>query len=536
MLKQYWPSILAPVLLIYFVLVSLSGLLYTYSQTFDEGSHFEYGMNILAGNSTRFDDSKMPVSALNAVPKTAASLLPAGALADMLGRFAIARLVTVAVSVGVAVLVFCWSRSLYGLDAGLASLFLYVFDPNIVAHSQLVTTDLYAAGTIALAFYCLWRFARTRTVRSGLTCAVALGISQLAKYTAVVLFPLFALTMILADLPAWRLAYRADGASGIAKYLRRASGWAAVALATSLAIVNVGFLFNRSFTPFGNYRFRSTLFQDLQQRHPAMSAVPVPAPYPYLEGLDWVIQRERTGAGYGRIYLLGRLQEGRGFNGYYLVASVLKVPIGTQLLVMAACLVYFSDRHRRARFLTDEVFLAVPVVFFVVYFNFFYNAQIGIRHYLVVTPLLYVFTGQLFANVRSFMTWQKATVGLLCAYTAISVWSYHPDYLAYFNEIVWDRSKAYRFLADSNLDWGQSAKPLAAYLTDHPDAIFEPSRPVAGHLVVAVNDLVGIEAEPAKFAWLRNNFEPVGTVAHSFLIYRISTEQISRVCGEKAGC
>ena len=32
----------------------------------DEAKHYKYGMNILNGDSDRFDDSKMPVSALNA--------------------------------------------------------------------------------------------------------------------------------------------------------------------------------------------------------------------------------------------------------------------------------------------------------------------------------------------------------------------------------------------------------------------------------------------------------------------------------------
>ncbi len=36
--------------------------------TYDEGNHYRYGQNILNLDSTRFDDSKMPFSALNALP------------------------------------------------------------------------------------------------------------------------------------------------------------------------------------------------------------------------------------------------------------------------------------------------------------------------------------------------------------------------------------------------------------------------------------------------------------------------------------
>ena len=38
------------------------------------------------------------------------------------------------------------------------------------------------------------------------------------------------------------------------------------------------------------------------QRHVAwVGRIPLPLPYPYVEGLDWVVQRERTGEGYGNI-------------------------------------------------------------------------------------------------------------------------------------------------------------------------------------------------------------------------------------------
>ena len=39
------------------------------SLTYDEPKHYRYGENILNLNSNRFDDSKMPVSAFNALPK-----------------------------------------------------------------------------------------------------------------------------------------------------------------------------------------------------------------------------------------------------------------------------------------------------------------------------------------------------------------------------------------------------------------------------------------------------------------------------------
>ena len=46
------------------------------SLTYDEPNHHRYGLQILNLNSDRFDDSKMPVSALNALPYWIGQKLP----------------------------------------------------------------------------------------------------------------------------------------------------------------------------------------------------------------------------------------------------------------------------------------------------------------------------------------------------------------------------------------------------------------------------------------------------------------------------
>jgi len=186
--------------------------------TYDEGKHIRYGRNLLEGSTDRFDDSKMPVSAFNALPSKLAGFLPENFLKRALNAFFAARMVTLLFSMLVAWLVFFWSRSLYGVIPGIASLFLYVFDPNIIAHSQLVTTDLYAWGTIALGFFCLWRFAHQRTVSNGLLCAFSLGLSLIAKYTSVVLLPLFLITLFSYDFVEFSIAWQANKWQSLKKF------------------------------------------------------------------------------------------------------------------------------------------------------------------------------------------------------------------------------------------------------------------------------------------------------------------------------
>jgi hypothetical protein len=158
------------------------------------------------------------------------------------------------------------------------------------------------------------------------------------------------------------------------------------------------------------------------------------------------------------------------------------------------------------------------------------------RYYLVFFPLLYVFTGSLFCRWSVFSARGRAASVALFAFLAGSVLSYFPYFTPYFNELVWDKTQSYRFLADSNLEWGQSQDDLRQYLVEHPDAIPNPLGAQAGHIVVGGSDLVGILEDPDRYAWLRENFEPVDTVAYSYFVYRVSTEELAEMCLRTGAC
>ncbi|MCL4531105.1 MAG: glycosyltransferase family 39 protein [Chloroflexi bacterium] len=501
------------------------------SVTADEALHYRYGMQILNLNSKRFDDSKMPVTALNALPKKIASYLPGGPLNNFLSDFFTARLMTILFSALVAYVVFHWARELYGFYAGLAALVLYIFDPNIIANSQLVTTDIYVTGTILFATYGVWKFANTRRVRDGVLSAFTLGLSEIAKYTSIVLLPLFALALVLHDLPAQISAFKENGLKAIGKYLGQLVLYTAAGCLSIFVIVNAAFLFNRTFVPLNQYVFQSHFFRRLQNV-PVVQNLRVPFPYPYLQGLDRTINNEQTGKSFGNIYLLGQIRSGHGFAGYYFVASALKVPIATLLVILIAFIVYAVSKKRRQTFLQDEVFLFVPFLFYTIYFNFFYDAQIGFRYYMVVFPLLYVFAGSLFSNWPEFSRKQKTAVFALAVYLIGSVLSYYPFYLSYFNEIVWDRRYAYKYLADSNLDWGQGQVYLSDYLAAHPNAIYTPGGVTSGEIIVGASDLVGVTTwgNPDKYKWLRDNFQPTKTIAYEYLVFDITPQQLHQLC------
>jgi len=521
-------NVWAILLILLFVIHNIFALQHL-SITDDEDKHLLYGVQILDGNSDRFSDSKMPVSVWNAIPQKIATYLPDGNVKDVLNELDSARAMTVLFSGGVAYVVFLFSRQMFGVVPAFFSLILYLIDPNLMAHSELVTTDAYALGMILISVYCLWRFANKRTWKNGLFCAMILGISQIVKYTSVVLFPIFLMILVIFDLPLILDLFHKKQLKKVLGWLFRYAVYIGVAGIITLLIINIGFLFNQ-YSRFGNYQFRSQMFLSLQEKFPSLNRVPVPIAHPYLEGLDWITENDRTGTGYGNLYLLGTTQKGERFPGYFLIASIFKVPLGIQALLVLAFLSYLKNKKKRKNFIANEMFLLIPVLFFVIYLNFFFNTQIGIRYYLVIFPLLYVFAGNLFTTWQDLSTGRKLSVLALFIYISISVFSYYPYYLSYFNELVWDRRTTYVYLADSNLDWSHEDIALNQYLSLHPDAIFNPKEIKPGLIIVSANRLVGVKGSSQDFAWLRENFKPVDMIAYGYFVYQISESEFDAFC------
>jgi 4-amino-4-deoxy-L-arabinose transferase-like glycosyltransferase len=521
----------AAVLLGVFVLLEV-GSLRRMTLTTDEHSHYAYGWRIVNFNSERFEESKMPFSALNALPRRLAAWLDPGWLRRRLETIEFGRYATVVCAVLLGWLVFRWARELYGPAAGLLALTLFVFDPNILTASGLVTTDLYAAWMVTLTVWAFWRFLNhegSGVWRAATLSAVIFGVAQLAKYTSAYLAPILILIALGHTAPdLWGLV-RAGAWRALAGRFVAFGKYVALYAGAFLVIVNAGYWGQATFRPLAGLEFRSRQFRSVQAALQPVPGLRVPVPWAYVQGLDWVLAKERSDR--NNVYLLGQVGKdgvpGRRFPEYYAVAWLYKEPIATQLLLLAAIVAY-AARFRRFDFRRNEWPLACTVLFFAWYLTFVFKTQKGFRFALVVLPLLFVFTGSLLRDAAAMGRRSRLLVGGLVLYLVVSVLSYYPHFLPYFNELVWDRTKAYRILADSNLGWGQNKWYLRRYQRRHPEAVLGPERPQTGTIVLSVNEYVGLWFSE-RYRWVRENFEPVGHIAHGHLIFHVTPEALRRV-------
>lgn len=531
--------IIIPVMLGLWIFISNSLSLQKLSSAYDENVHWLYGIMIGKGDSDRLyypqyvDDSKMPITSLNAIP-----CLITGCYEKHFSNFKFipedmtpARMITVFFSIFLAFLIFFWAKRMYGYAGGCLSMFLYAFCPNLQAFSQLISTDVYAAGFAALAIYLFYDYQHNPDIKRLILSALGLGLAQLAKYGLLFLYPSFLIIVLLKyfrGLAITKTPYR------INKIFFDFWHFLIVSMCyvlISILVINAGFLCNKTFSKVRDFKFYSKPFLHLQNQLYAQN-LSVPLPYPYIQGLDRSIFNVDTGSSIGNTYLLGELREARTeqyqcFNGYYFIVSLFKVPIATQIIILLS--IWFYIKKRRDSFWDQEIYLIVPVILVAFYLNYFYKMQIGIRYLLMIFPLIYIFCGNLMAlqPVRISFGFYKILGGLIL-YLMISVCFFYPFWISYTNEFIPDKKQAYKIMADSNLDFAIYRKYLKEFLKTHPEIHYQPSHPDTGIIVVGVNELTGV-FEKDKFLWLRKNFEPVGTFAYSYLIYNITPEDLAGI-------
>ena len=353
------------------------------SVTADEGSHLAFGIKMLKGDPARTnpekDNSKMPVSVLNAIPRGVEQLFSKGlvkndnGISDTIkGRYA-----TLFFSVLIILLVFNWSRKLYGINAGLFSAFLFVCCPNNIANAVLVTTDTYSVFFLLATMYFLWRYCNSKSNKHFIWFALMLALSQLVKqslFHLYVLAPLCLLTYTIAtkEKIKWPSLFK--------KIL--------IVITISWVIINAGFIFWHMNMKLGDYHFMSSLFQKVQQLLPGW--LPVPLSESFVTGLDQAKYYDQLGGGFANssfanVTILGYSSTGGSFWYYYFVSIFFKTPVPYLILFgWAKYILYVKLRFKN--FMRNEFFLLAPIVYFLLLMSFLYKTQCGIRHIIFIYP------------------------------------------------------------------------------------------------------------------------------------------------------
>ena len=414
-----------------------------------------------------------------------------------------------------------WVKSRWGPGGALLALAVFVFDPNFLGHGHLINTDVPLAAMMLTTIWFADRYFRQPNRGRLITLGLVTGVLLVTKFSAIIIVPLllvFGLIKIWRDRPVYNW--------------RKFGQLVAAVAGLSLIVIWVSYGFQVAPLDIG-HRFNLP---------PAIINLRVPAAS-YWQGLRDVVVHNETGHGN---YFNGQNSD-TGSIEYFPEAFILKTPILTValLLIWIVTGLITMIKQRVWRNWREVPFAAwlfglPPLIYFA--FAMYSNLNIGLRHIFPVYPFLFLAVGSL-----STLAWPKrveirqtliASLTIIPIVVAIRAW---PNTIGYYNALAGGTRGGYRYLLDSNLDWGQDYWRLRNFLdqkkfpliqvalfgsTPIPAIFPEATRPVlnddlakgikpSGVLVVSANVLY---ENNSKLSWLLSR-QPAWRIGSSILIY-----------------
>jgi len=323
--------------------------------------------------------------------------------------------------------VYVWGKRYFGAATAVAALFLFSFLPPVLAHAGLATTDMALTAFLCAALLAGLMWAEEPGARRAVWFGAATGLAVLSKFSTLVFLP----AATVAALAAYAIVER-PRAGNVWQAIQRRLPTFGLAVLTGAVVIWAGYRF--SFGPVAWLHMR------------------LPAPELF-QGIQDVMRHNREGH---PSYLLGAVSID-GFWDFYFVVLAVKTPLAfLALLGVGTALALRRSSGNRA-------WMPLACAAGVLCAALFSHINIGVRHilpvYVMFSLVAAVGAMQLLDRAEG-RTWAGAALGALVLLLGVSSLLAHPDYIPYFNEIAGSHPE--NILVDSDLDWGQDLKRLAA--------------------------------------------------------------------------
>lgn len=392
--------------------------------------------------------------------------------------------------------IFRWTKEIAGAMAGIFALILYAFDPNIIGHSHYVTTDIGIAAFIFISFYYFIKFIKKPSLKNTVLAGIFLGLVQLAKFSAVLLFPLFGLITVVYALAKKKPDFdeRTNLKFKWEKFWEYVGKYA-LAVIICFAAIWVLYFYNTFNMPAGKIQdIANLVFGNEGIGKIAklvviqMSNIPILKPLSeYFLGVFMVFARVAGGNTY---YFFGKVAN-QATPLYFPVVFLLKETIPFLILILFTSIYTVCQTVKNIATREGNLFRKIWAVTanylrtgvvqysmfgFILLYSYLSitgNLNIGFRHLFPILPFAYFLVSKkvfdFMKNIRHEFTRKIFTVILII----FSIWIilepiiYYPSYLSYFNELTGGPKNGYQYVTDSNYDWGQDLKRLKNWVAEH---------------------------------------------------------------------
>ena len=374
----------------------------------------------------------------------------------------------------IALLVYLWSRQLFGLEGAWLSLAFCLTDPTLLANAPLATSDTCAAFFFGCSTLAIWRMLQMPALSMTAVAALAVAGLFVAKFSAPLEIQVGVVLLAVRCWfgPSWQVAW-----AGRRRRVSRAAGLAAVGacvvmlgVAAWLAVwLFHGFRYegmNPQTVPAGTWNRWGTLAAATTELGGATGRLLAflgehhVLPEAYLYGMAYVLLAMLRQSFFCGDYSIA------GWWSYFPFTFLVKTPLPT-LAALALLPVLAVRRVQKQSGVSAErpwYPLAPLLTLLAIYWaaSLTTTLNIGHRHLLPVYPVTFILLGSLPALTRARGGLRRLPWALAACTALVCLWTF-PNYLAFFNGIV-RRDEAWHYLVDSNLDWGQEHSTLASFM------------------------------------------------------------------------
>ncbi|HEX4104019.1 MAG TPA: phospholipid carrier-dependent glycosyltransferase [Candidatus Paceibacterota bacterium] len=467
-----------------------------------------------------------------------------------------ARLFPMLLTLGLILLTYFWAAKLFGYTWAFLPATMVGLSPVILANGHYVTTDIAAAFGAVFGLFCFVRFMQKPGAKNLFIAGIGLGIAQVMKFSDLILIPVIAILLLFDFLGTvvrdWKKdPFAAQRARSFFRRLLKYIGYFLLIGVIGYAVIVYPLyaIFTAGYPPARQLSDTVSIVGGIasgtcEPTHPVtclakldIKAAGNPLTRPMAEYLLGEIMDFERLTGGNTSYFLGKVYS-YGTHLYFPVVYALKETLPVLiLLVLAAILalariiaVILKRKSRFWSYIREEFPQFAMFVFVVVYWGISIEStlNIGVRHLLPTIPLMYVLAtsslrrwfapraGAAAGNGSKF-SWKGAFVGAMLVWSLGETAFAYPHFLSYFNELGDGTENGYRYVTDSNYDWGQDMLALQAWMNQNPQVnqlaldFFGGSNPAyyLGNKYVAWNSSMGNPASQGieYFAVSINNLQ-----------------------------
>ena len=352
--------------------------------------------------------------------------------------------------------IFLAAREWFGTSAGLIALALATFDPNVLGHSALVTTDIGVSLFFLATIYGFYRYVKQPSLLRLLLAGGIAGLLLATKHSGILLAPMLLLLI------GWELLAAPKGTRR--RLALRLSGAVAAVFVVSVLVLWAFYGFRYTARPAGLALSPSLADYVAPLSHFNAAAVMTVAhlrllPESYLMGLVDV----RRMVQFYPTFIFGKVHA-HGVWWYFPVVILIKTTLGLLALAGLSFFAIFTGRLRKGR---ELAFILIPATIYLAV-AIAAGMDIGARHLLPADTFVFILAaGGIVALAASNRRWAWVGAALVLAHIASSL-AVFPNYIAYANEAWGGPKNVHNLLSDANVDWAQQLYPVKAWQDRHP--------------------------------------------------------------------